>query len=88
MYSSHPRFFFYMSLCCSLLTTVSQPSFPNLSWEPLKEVAVVDRGQFADPAKANLLGSASKVKHLTPSIGTEILGIDLRQLTDAQKDEL
>ncbi|KJA26229.1 hypothetical protein HYPSUDRAFT_133277 [Hypholoma sublateritium FD-334 SS-4] len=65
-----------------------KPSFPNLSWEPLKEVAVVDRGQFADPSKANLLGSASKVKHLTPSIGTEILGIDLRQLTDAQKDEL
>jgi sulfonate dioxygenase len=48
----------------------------------------VDRGLFADPAKASLLGAATKVKHLTPAIGTEILGIDLRQLSNAQKDEL
>ncbi|KAF9472127.1 alpha-ketoglutarate-dependent sulfonate dioxygenase [Pholiota conissans] len=65
-----------------------KPYFLNVSWEPLKEVKVVDCGAFADPSKANLLGAASKVKHLTPSIGTELEGIDLRQLTDAQKDEL
>ncbi|KAG6369682.1 hypothetical protein JVT61DRAFT_14107 [Boletus reticuloceps] len=29
-----------------------------------------------------------RVQHLTPAIGTEIIGIDLRQLTPAQKDEL
>jgi sulfonate dioxygenase len=57
-------------------------------WEPLKEVQVSDRGLQADPSKKNLLGAASKVRHLTPAIGTELLGIDLRQLTHAQKDEL
>lgn len=65
-----------------------QPSFPKLSWEPLKEVAFSDRGLVADPAKKNLLGAAQKVRHLTPAIGTELLGIDLRQLSDTQKDEL
>ncbi|KAJ6623955.1 hypothetical protein B0H10DRAFT_2162282 [Mycena sp. CBHHK59/15] len=65
-----------------------KPSFPKLSWEPLKEVAFSDRGLVADPAKKSLLGAAQKVRHLTPAIGTELLGIDLRQLTDTQKDEL
>jgi sulfonate dioxygenase len=59
-----------------------------LSWEPLGEVEVVDRGLSANPAKDNLFRAASKVTHLTPAIGTEILGIDLRQLSIAQKDEL
>ncbi|TFK27756.1 alpha-ketoglutarate-dependent sulfonate dioxygenase [Coprinopsis marcescibilis] len=65
-----------------------KPSFPNLSWEPLQEVEVTERALLADPVKKNLLSAAKKVKHLTPAIGTEIEGIDLRQLTDAQKDEL
>jgi sulfonate dioxygenase len=49
---------------------------------------VVDRGVGADPEKKNLLSTASKVITLTPAIGTELRGIDLRQLSDAQKDEL
>ena len=49
---------------------------------------MTDRGQFADPEKKSLLAAASKVVALTPAIGTEIHGLDLRQLTDAQKDEL
>ena len=49
---------------------------------------VTERGLLADPKKSDLFSAASKVKHLTPAIGTEILGIDLRQLTGAQKDEL
>jgi sulfonate dioxygenase len=65
-----------------------QPSLPDISWEPLKEVKVVDRGLEADPEKKNLLSVASKVVTLTPAIGTELHGIDLRQLSDAQKDEL
>ncbi|KAJ7650086.1 hypothetical protein FB45DRAFT_974154 [Roridomyces roridus] len=65
-----------------------KPWFPKLNWEPLKEVAVSDRGLLADPAKKNLFGAATKVKNLTPAIGTEILGVDLRQLSGAQKDEL
>ncbi|KAF5342697.1 hypothetical protein D9611_001650 [Ephemerocybe angulata] len=65
-----------------------KPSFPNLSWEPLKEVEVTERALHADPSKKNLLSAASKVTHLTPAIGVELEGIDLRQLTDQQKDEL
>jgi sulfonate dioxygenase len=66
----------------------NQPSFPNVSWEPLKEIAVTDRGLSADPAKQSLFSAAHKIKHLTPAIGTEIIGIDLRQLSATQKDEL
>ncbi|KAG6900833.1 hypothetical protein C0993_000152 [Termitomyces sp. T159_Od127] len=65
-----------------------KPTFPKINWPPLTEVQVTERGVLADPSKRNLLSAAQKVKHLTPAIGTEILGIDLRQLSDAQKDEL
>ncbi|KAF7986465.1 hypothetical protein HWV62_31247 [Athelia sp. TMB] len=65
-----------------------KPHFPELSWPPLEEIPVKDRGLFADAGKKNLFAAATKVKHLTPAIGTEIVGVDLRQLTDAQKDEL
>jgi len=62
-----------------------QPIFPDVSWAPLKEVKVVDRGVSADPTKKTLLSAASKVITLTPTIGTELHGIDLRQLSDAQR---
>jgi sulfonate dioxygenase len=76
-------------LSCTRLSSLrTQPSFPDVSWEPLKEVPVSDRGLVADPAKKSLLSAAQKVTHLTPAIGTELLGIDLRQLSDTQKDEL
>ena len=67
---------------------VGQPFFPDVKWEPLKEFPVTDRALNADPEKKSLLSAASKVTHLTPTIGTELLGIDLRQLSDSQKDEL
>jgi len=54
----------------------------------LKEVKVVDRGSGADPAKKTLLSAASEVITLTPTIGTELHGINLHQLSDAQKDKL
>ncbi|KAL0954379.1 hypothetical protein HGRIS_003364 [Hohenbuehelia grisea] len=65
-----------------------KPFFPNVSWPPLTEVEVTERGLSADKAKSALFGAATKVKHLTPAIGTELSGVDLRQLTDGQKDEL
>ena len=65
-----------------------QPSFPTVDWEPLKEQPHTDRGLFADPKKNSLFSAATKVKQLTPTIGCEISGIDLRQLSDTQKDEL
>ncbi|TFY75931.1 hypothetical protein EWM64_g8081, partial [Hericium alpestre] len=65
-----------------------KPTFPKVSWPPLGPIDVEDRALHADPEKRDLLSAASKVITLTPAIGTEIYGLDLRQLTDAQKDQL
>jgi sulfonate dioxygenase len=65
-----------------------KPTFPKLSWPPLEEIQVTERALAADPEKKSLLSAATKVKHYTPAIGTEISGIDLRQLSDTQRDEL
>ena len=59
------------------------PDPPVAEFEPPR-----DRAFFADPKKISLLSATSKVTHLTPHIGTELSGIQLSQLTDAQKDEL
>lgn len=48
----------------------------------------VDPGSRADPSKKSLLGAAEKVVDLTAHIGTEIVGLQLKDLTDQQKDEL
>ncbi|KAM5537246.1 hypothetical protein V8D89_009179 [Ganoderma adspersum] len=65
-----------------------KPFWPDVKWEPLKEFAVTDSAHSADPEKKSLLSAASTVTHITPVIGTELLGIDLRQLSKTQKDEL
>ncbi|CAE6492723.1 unnamed protein product [Rhizoctonia solani] len=65
-----------------------KPVFPKVSWPPLQEQPVTERGTLADPAKLNLLKDDVKVRNLTPAVGAEVTGLDLRQLTDAQKDEL
>lgn len=48
----------------------------------------VDAGTRADPAKKSLFAAAEKVIDLTRHIGTEIVGLQLKDLTDQQKDEL
>jgi hypothetical protein len=48
----------------------------------------VDPGTRADPEKKALFGAATKVIHLTKHIGTELVGVQLKDLTDQQKDEL
>ena len=47
-----------------------------------------DRALFADPKKSALLAACSKVREVTPYMGTELVGIQLSQLSDGQKDEL
>jgi len=47
-----------------------------------------DAGTRADPEKKALFGAAKEVKHLTSHIGTEIVGLQLNNLDDKQKDEL
>ncbi|KIV98548.1 uncharacterized protein PV09_09645 [Verruconis gallopava] len=53
-----------------------------------KDREYVDAGSRADPEKKALLSAASEVIHLTNYIGTEIRGLQLKDLTDQQKDEL
>lgn len=47
-----------------------------------------DAGTRADPSKKSLLDAAKDVIHLTTHIGTEIVGLQLKDLTDSQRDEL
>jgi len=48
----------------------------------------VDAGARADKSKSALFSAAKEVKDLTKHIGTEIVGLQLKDLTDQQKDEL
>ncbi|WRT63144.1 uncharacterized protein IL334_000047 [Kwoniella shivajii] len=47
-----------------------------------------DPGLRADPEKKALFSAAKEVKNLTTWIGTEIIGLQLKDLNDKQKDEL
>ena len=64
------------------------PTFPNLEWAPLTEVPYHDKGLNGHPEFKNLLDAATDVFDYNPKIGTEIHGIDLGNLTNAQKDDL
>lgn len=64
------------------------PNYTPFKLPDLVEHPFVDRGIDSDPKKSKLLGAASEVKHLTPSIGTELVGIQLTSLDDTQKNEL
>jgi len=48
----------------------------------------VDAGARADKSKSALFNAAKEVNDLTVHIGTEIVGLQLKDLTDQQKDEL
>lgn len=74
------------------------PAFPDASEIPRfvdeatairdKEYPYVERGLRADKEKKALFGAAKEVRNLTKHIGTEIVGLQLADLTDQQKDEL
>lgn len=65
-----------------------RPSFPDIHWGPLTELPYHDKGLNGHPQFRNLLDAASDVFDYIPKIGTEIHGVNLAQLTDAQKDDL
>ncbi|KAF9516576.1 hypothetical protein BS47DRAFT_1371696 [Hydnum rufescens UP504] len=48
----------------------------------------VDPGTRADPEKKALFSAAKEVRHLNYHLGTELVGVQLKDLTDQQKDEL
>lgn len=64
------------------------PSFPHIHWDPIEPVPYEDRGIRGDPKFRNLLQDATAVFDYTPKIGTEIHGVDLSKLNDAQRDDL
>lgn len=64
------------------------PSFPNVHWDPIESHTYEDRGTRGDPKFRNLLQDATAVFDYNPKIGTEVHGVDLATLTDAQKDDL
>lgn len=47
-----------------------------------------DPGLRADPAKPNLLATATEVVDLSPHCGTELVGVQLTELSPAALDEL
>ncbi|KUF78500.1 hypothetical protein AM587_10012151 [Phytophthora nicotianae] len=61
--------------------------YPTTKYDPIPVLPYEDRGLKADPTFKNLLKDAT-VTHLAPKIGTELSGIQLHELTDAQRDEL
>ncbi|KAF4044073.1 TfdA family Taurine catabolism dioxygenase TauD [Phytophthora infestans] len=61
--------------------------FPTTTYDPIPELPYENRALKADPSFKNRLADAT-VTHLEPKIGTEILNLQLHELTDSQKDEL
>uniref|UniRef100_K3W7K6 TauD/TfdA-like domain-containing protein n=1 Tax=Globisporangium ultimum (strain ATCC 200006 / CBS 805.95 / DAOM BR144) TaxID=431595 RepID=K3W7K6_GLOUD len=62
--------------------------YPDTKYDPIPVLPYEDRALKADPTFKNLLAGDVTVTHLAPKIGTELSGIQLHELTDAQKDEL
>ncbi|KAK2736436.1 hypothetical protein FQN55_001612 [Onygenales sp. PD_40] len=64
------------------------PSFPDIHWGPIGEVPYEEKGLLGDEKFSNLLSVATDIFDCTPKIGTEIHGVNLAKLTDAQKNDL
>lgn len=59
------------------------------TFPPVEPFEFRDRGLDADKAKPNILNHPGiTLTRLTPRIGTEISGLQLSELSDAQKNEL
>jgi len=62
--------------------------WPKVDWDPLTEFPHTDAGHRADPEKKSLFSVTTEIEHLSPGMGTRLGGVDLRKLTNTQKDEL
>ncbi|KAI0817130.1 hypothetical protein GGR55DRAFT_4321 [Xylaria sp. FL0064] len=60
----------------------------DTKYPPLEPFEHYEHGKDADPTFPELLPSSAEIKHLTPTIGTEVRGIQLTCLSDAGKDQL
>ncbi|KAI9757714.1 MAG: hypothetical protein M4579_003339 [Chaenotheca gracillima] len=61
---------------------------PAQKYPPLEPFEHYEHGKDADPSLPDILGAGSKKTDLTPTIGSEIEGVQLSSLTDAGKDQL
>jgi len=61
---------------------------PKQKFPPLQPFPHYDHGQDADASYPELLAEGVTTNHLTPTIGTEVKGVQLSSLTDAGKDQL
>ncbi|RVX66314.1 hypothetical protein B0A52_09745 [Exophiala mesophila] len=64
------------------------PRFPDVKWAPLTDTPYEEKGLLGDPKFRHLLKDATDIVDYVPKIGTEISGINLKTLTDAQKYDL
>lgn len=69
-------------------TGIQYPNYTPFKLPDLVEHPFIDRAIDSDPTKSHLPSAATEAKHLTPAIGTELVGIQLTSLDNAQKDEL
>jgi sulfonate dioxygenase len=67
---------------------IQYPNYTPFKLLDLVEIPFIDKAIGSDFKKTNLLRAATEVKHLTPAIGTELLGMQLTRLSDTQKNEL
>jgi len=61
---------------------------PEQKYAPLEPFQHYDHGKDADPSYPELLGEGVSVEDLTPTIGSEVKGVQLSTLSDAGKDQL
>jgi taurine dioxygenase/sulfonate dioxygenase len=57
-------------------------------YPPLEPFTHIDHGKDADPSFKDLLPEGSQIQRLTPTIGSEVTGVQLSKLTAAGKDQL
>lgn len=57
-------------------------------YPPIQPFEHHDHGKDADPSYADLLPEGTTTVNLTPSIGTEVRGVQLSKLSNAGKDQL
>jgi sulfonate dioxygenase len=65
-----------------------RPHFPDVHWDEIKEIPYSDKGLLGDSEFRNLLEDTTEIFDYTPKIGTEVIGIDLANITDAQKNDI
>ncbi|KAJ5590789.1 hypothetical protein N7450_004761 [Penicillium hetheringtonii] len=74
-------------------TTASYPNYLPVwdhgeKYPALEPFAHVDHGKDADPLLKDLLTADSRIQKLTPTIGSEVTGVQLSKLTPEGKDQL